>query len=111
LINSTEAGNLLRGNGALHAMLDAHARARARLVLVTRMSYCLISKLFITFIFLVDIIPSCVISISVPFSNPIKFPQLIQFKIDVKLFGLGWCFLENVNLFEILSYILKHDWP
>ena len=29
LINSTEAGNLLRGNGALHAMLDAHARARA----------------------------------------------------------------------------------
>ncbi len=27
LINSTEAGDLLRGNGALHAMLDAHARA------------------------------------------------------------------------------------
>ncbi len=34
LINSTEAGNLLRENGALHAMLDARARARARAVSV-----------------------------------------------------------------------------
>jgi hypothetical protein len=29
LMDSTEACNLLRGKGALHAMLDAHARARA----------------------------------------------------------------------------------
>jgi hypothetical protein len=28
LINSTEAGDLLRGNGTLHAMLDARTRAR-----------------------------------------------------------------------------------
>ena len=28
-MKSTEAGNLLRGNGALHAMLDACTRARA----------------------------------------------------------------------------------
>ncbi len=47
LIKPTEAGNMLRGNGALHAMLDARARARVRLVLVTRMSFCLISKLLI----------------------------------------------------------------
>ncbi len=29
LINSTEEGILLRGNGALHPMLDAQARSRA----------------------------------------------------------------------------------
>ncbi len=34
LINSTEAGDLLRGNGALHAMLDAHAAARSHAVSV-----------------------------------------------------------------------------
>jgi hypothetical protein len=47
LINSTEAGNLLGENGALHAMLDARARARVQLVLVTRMSFCLIAKLLV----------------------------------------------------------------
>jgi hypothetical protein len=47
LINSTEAGNLLRGNGALHAMLDARTRARVQLVLVTRKSICLIARLLV----------------------------------------------------------------
>ena len=47
LKNSTEAGNLLRGNGALHAMLDARTRARVQLVLVTRMSICLIARLLV----------------------------------------------------------------
>jgi hypothetical protein len=47
LINSTEAGNLLRGNGALHAMLNTRTRARVQLVLVTRMSFCLIVKLLV----------------------------------------------------------------
>ncbi len=47
LINSTEAGNLLRGNDALHAMLDARTRARVQLVLVTRMSICLIARLLV----------------------------------------------------------------
>ena len=37
LINSTEAGNLLRGNDALHAILGARTRARVQLVLVTMM--------------------------------------------------------------------------
>jgi hypothetical protein len=47
LINSTEAGNLLRGNDALHAMLDASTRARMQLVLVTMMFICLIARLLI----------------------------------------------------------------
>ncbi len=47
LMKSTDAGNLLRGNGALHAMLDARTHARVQLALVTRMSFCLIAKLLI----------------------------------------------------------------
>jgi hypothetical protein len=43
LINSTEAGNLLRGNDALHVMLGARRRARMQLVLVTMMFICLIA--------------------------------------------------------------------
>jgi hypothetical protein len=47
LINSSEAGNLLRGNGALHAMLDARTRVCVQLMLVTRMSICLIARLLV----------------------------------------------------------------
>jgi hypothetical protein len=47
LINSTEAGNLLRGNGALHSLLDARTCAGVQLVLVTRMSICLIARLLV----------------------------------------------------------------
>ncbi len=45
LKNSTEAGNLLRGNDALHAMLGARTRARMQSVLVTEMFTCLIARL------------------------------------------------------------------
>ena len=45
LKNSTEAGNLLRGNDALHAMLGARTRARMQLALVTMMFTCLIARL------------------------------------------------------------------
>jgi hypothetical protein len=47
LINSTEAGNLLRGNGAVHAMLGARTRARVQLVLVTMIFICLIARLLV----------------------------------------------------------------
>ncbi len=47
LINSTEAGNLLRGNDALHAMLGARTRARVQLVLGTMMFICLIARLLV----------------------------------------------------------------
>ncbi len=47
LINLAEAGNLLRGNDALHAMLGARARARMQLVLVTMMFVCLIARLLV----------------------------------------------------------------
>ncbi len=40
LKNSTEAGNLLRGNDALHAMLGARMRARMQSALVTMMFIC-----------------------------------------------------------------------
>jgi len=43
--NSIEAGNLLRGNDALHAMLGARTRARMQLALVTMMFTCLIARL------------------------------------------------------------------
>ncbi len=43
--NSTEAGNLLRGNDALHAMLGARTRVRMQSVLVTMMFICLIARL------------------------------------------------------------------
>ena len=43
--NSIEAGNLLRGNDALHAMLGARTRARMQSALVTMMSTCLIARL------------------------------------------------------------------
>jgi hypothetical protein len=43
--NSTEAGNLLRGNDALHAMLGARTRVRVQSVLVTTMFICLIARL------------------------------------------------------------------
>ncbi len=47
LINSTEAGNLLRGNDALHAMLGARTRARMQLVVVIMMFICLIARLLV----------------------------------------------------------------
>ncbi len=47
LINSTEAGNLLRGNDALHAMLGARRRARVQFVLVKMMFICLIARLLV----------------------------------------------------------------
>ncbi len=47
LINSTEAGNLFRGNDALHAMLGARTRARVQLVLVTMMFICLTARLLV----------------------------------------------------------------
>ena len=43
--NSIEAGNLLRGNDALHAMLGVRTRARMQLALVTMMFTCLIARL------------------------------------------------------------------
>ena len=43
--NSIEAGNLLHGNDALHAMLGARTRARMQLALVTMMFTCLIARL------------------------------------------------------------------
>ena len=43
--NSIEAGNLLRGNDALHAMLGARTRARMQSTLVTMMFTCLIARL------------------------------------------------------------------
>ena len=45
LKNSIEAGNLLRGNDALHAMLGARTRARMQSALVTMMFTCLIARL------------------------------------------------------------------
>jgi hypothetical protein len=45
LKNSTEAGNLLRRNDALHAMLGARTRARMQSVLVAMMFICLIARL------------------------------------------------------------------
>jgi hypothetical protein len=45
LKNSTEAGNLLRGNDALHAMLGARTRVRMQSVLVTMMFISLIARL------------------------------------------------------------------
>ncbi len=45
LKNSTEAGNLLRGNDALHAMLGARTRARMQSALMTIMFICLIARL------------------------------------------------------------------
>ena len=36
-----------------------------------------------------------------------KLPQLIHSNIIINSFGLGWCFLVNVNLFDILSYVIK----
>jgi hypothetical protein len=45
LKNSTEAGNLLRGNDALDAMLGARTRVRMQSVLVTMMFICLIARL------------------------------------------------------------------
>ena len=43
--NSIEAGNLLRGNDALHAMLGVRTRARMQLALVTMVFTCLIARL------------------------------------------------------------------
>ncbi len=43
--NSIEAGNLLRGNDALHAMLGDRTRARMQSALVTMMFTCLIARL------------------------------------------------------------------
>ena len=43
--NSIEAGSLLRGNDALHAMLGARTRVRMQSALVTMMFTCLIARL------------------------------------------------------------------
>jgi hypothetical protein len=43
--NSIEAGNLLRGNDALHAMLGARTRVRMQSALVTIMFTSLIARL------------------------------------------------------------------
>ncbi len=43
--NSIEAGNLLRGNDALHAMLGARTRVRMQSALVTMMFTYLVAKL------------------------------------------------------------------